>query len=155
PSIEPLVSAKIAKISSIIEDRPISREADDKLDRKAFVDNLIRALVREERDEKGKVHAASATGLVVGLTGSWGLGKSSVLQLVREKLKSHGHVAVAYINPWIFTSRDDLMKVYFNELRNAVGRSGVENFHEITKAIAKYEGAIRVAATGVSLAGKA
>ncbi len=154
PKIEPFVSANKVKLASIIEDRPIAGQAEDKLDRAAFVDNLIRALVREELDAKGGIQSAVATGLVVGLTGSWGLGKSSVLQLVREKLKSKRHVAVAYINPWIFNSRDDLMKVYFNELRKAVGRSGIENIREIRKAISKYQGAIHVAAAGVSIAGK-
>jgi hypothetical protein len=61
-------------IASIIEDRSISRAVEDKLDRGVFVDNLVRALVREELDKHGRVHAARATGLVVGLTGSWGLG---------------------------------------------------------------------------------
>ena len=64
-----------------IQDRPILRKDDDQLERGPFVESLVRALVRDERDGEGHLTGRHSTGYVVGLTGKWGLGKSSVMNL--------------------------------------------------------------------------
>jgi KAP family P-loop domain len=83
------------------QDRPIESEAANQLDRGPFVDSLVRALIIDDLDEKGEPVGPRATGYVVGLTGRWGLGKSSVLNLLNRKLGSMDDVIVALFNPWI------------------------------------------------------
>src|SRR5947209_1309061 len=100
------------------QDRPIESQAADKLDRGPFVDSLVRALIVDKFDDGGERIGRRATGHVVGLTGRWGLGKSSVLNLVDLKLGLTDHVVVAVFNPWLFKGRDELVAGFFNALRS-------------------------------------
>lgn len=128
------------------QDRSIEREENDTLDRGPFVDSLIHALVRTEVDADGQILARRASGYVVGLTGSWGLGKSSILNLLSLKLGKMDRVIVSLFNPWLFNGRDELFHGFFSELREAMGRSNVEHAQEVVVALEKYWGAIDVAA---------
>lgn len=105
------------------EDRSVESEGDDRLDRGPFVGSLIRALVVDELGDDNAVTGRRATGYVVGLTGQWGPGKSTVLNLVAGKHKSTKGVVVAVFNPWLFKGRDELVKGFFNALRDALGCS--------------------------------
>jgi len=125
-----------------LQDRPIEREADDALDRMPFVDSLVRALVRDERAEDGTLLARRSRGYVVGLTGEWGLGKSSVLNLLNTKLGSMDRVTVALFNPWLFSGRDELLRGFFSALRDAMGRSKAEQAKDTVAALDRYWGAI-------------
>lgn len=129
----------------ILQDRPLSRKEDDLLDRGPFVESLIRALVRDVRDAAGKVTARRATGYVVGLTGRWGLGKSSVLRLTALHLEKTDHVIVASFNPWLFNGREELLNGFFNVLRDAMGRSTVEHARELRDFLDRYWASIKVA----------
>lgn len=132
------------------QDRAIETEEADQLDRGPFVDSLIRALVFEESDEKGVAVGSRSTDYVVGLTGRWGLGKSSVLNLLSRKLGSMDHVIVAYYNPWLFSGRDELVAGFFNSLRGAMGRSQNEKARDLVEAINRYWGAINIAGHGMA-----
>ncbi|MBN8908278.1 MAG: hypothetical protein J0H99_16945, partial [Rhodospirillales bacterium] len=126
--------------------------ANDILDRGAFVDSLSCAVVHTDRNRDGEVTGRRSTGFVVGLTGEWGLGKSSVLNLVKERLDSYDHVAVAALNPWLFNSRDDLLKAYFNVLRDALGKTLKERARDIQEQLDKYKGAIGLGGTVIAVA---
>jgi hypothetical protein len=132
------------------QDRAIEQADDDALDRAPFVDSIIRALVHTQYDLRGRVSSRHATGFVVGLTGSWGLGKSSVMNLLQEQLKSYDHVAVAMLNPWLFKGRDELVQAYFNALRDALGKTLKERGRDIQAQLEKYKGAIGVGGAGVA-----
>lgn len=132
------------------EDRPIETSADDQLDRGPFVDSLIRALIIEERDSDGRCVGRRATGSVVGLTGRWGLGKSSVLNLLFKKLKKTDYVIVALFNPWLFKGRDELVSGFFNALRGAMGRSPTETARSLQESLDRYWSAIDLAGVGVA-----
>lgn len=129
------------------QDRAIENSDDDALDRGPFVDSLVRALVHTERDMRGKVTSRRSTGFVVGLTGEWGLGKTSVLNLLYEQLNSYDRVAVAVLNPWLFNNRDDLLNAYFNSLRGALGRTPKEHLKGILKQLDQYKNAIDISGT--------
>lgn len=132
------------------QDRPIGREHNDKLERGSFVDSLVRALVRDEFDDAGHLIGRRSTGFAVGLTGKWGLGKSSVLNLLSLKLSSMSHVVVATFNPWLFKGRDELLSAFFNELRDSMGRSKVEKIQEVRRALDKYWGAVDLSANAAA-----
>ncbi|MEM8956914.1 MAG: P-loop NTPase fold protein [Pseudomonadota bacterium] len=94
-------------------DIPIAGAGEDTLERKCFAESISRALIEED---------GSPRGVVLGLTGSWGAGKSSVLNLVDEavqKLELETTVVVRF-DPWIFSSRDDLVARFFEELLAAL-----------------------------------
>ncbi|MGC6329502.1 KAP family NTPase [Rhizorhabdus sp. FW153] len=124
------------------EDRAIGGTQQDRLDRGPFVTSLARSLVHDIKDGDGNLTARRATGFVIGLTGVWGLGKSSVLKLLQLELSSMSNVIVTTFNPWLFNGRDELVRAYFNLLREAMGRSKAENRKELVRSLDRYWSAI-------------
>lgn len=132
------------------QDRPIESDVTDELGRAPFVDSLVRALIVDELDGRGEVVRRHATGYVVGLTGRWGLGKSSVLNLLRQRLGSMDRVIVAYFNPWLFKGPDELIVGFFNALRVAMGQSRAEEARALVDLLDRYWGTINLAGNSVA-----
>lgn len=126
-------------------DRAIVYSKDDILDRQKFVEKLVDSLITTSPYAKSKP-ITSATSVVIGLTGSWGSGKTSILNLVKENLDRNDDVVCIYINPWIFSNKNDLLEIFFNELRFAMGLSNEEKFKNISNALDKYRNSIKVTA---------
>src|SRR5215217_1735576 len=147
-----MLGAKGKRTADLAQDRPIDREIDDRLDRIPFVENLILALIRDEKDLSGHLVARRSTGVVVGLTGKWGSGKTSILNLVAERLKKTEYVAVATLNPWLFKGRDELLAAFFGELRDALGHSPEKHARKLVAAMDAYREAITVAGHFAALA---
>ena len=117
-----------------VQDRPLENENDDALDRGTFVESLVCSLIRDELDENGRITARRARGYVVGLTGTWGLGKSSILNFLNLRLGSMDKVIVTLFNPWLFNGRDELMRGFFSELREAMGKSNNDITRDMVSA---------------------
>ncbi|QXH58791.1 KAP family NTPase [Pseudomonas maumuensis] len=130
------------------EDRPLTKLEDDALDRGPFVQSLVKALVNIE--EKNGRRIIRGTGVVVGLTGEWGLGKSSVLNFLSEKLSQTDGIVVATLNPWLFKGREELLQAFFNSLREALGKSPKEKIGALRGQLARYKAAIEFTGTGVA-----
>lgn len=132
------------------QDRPIASERADQLDRGPFVESLVRTLVVNDVDAAGGTIGPRATGFTVGLTGRWGLGKSSVLNLLELRLGSMDRVIVASFNPWLFKGRDELVSGFFNALRSALGRSQSERARDLMADVERYRQAIDYAGHGAA-----
>ena len=131
------------------QDRAIEKAEADALDRGPFIASLIKALVHTERSAEGEI-TRCATGFVIGLTGEWGLGKSSVLNLLGAELKQLDSVVVATLNPWLFKGRDELVQAYFSSLREALGRSTSEKAREVQLQLERYKASIELTGTTVA-----
>ncbi|MCQ6575328.1 P-loop NTPase fold protein, partial [Bacillus wiedmannii] len=59
-----------------LTDKPISRKEDDLIQRSGYAENLASALLQSHSSET----------LVVGLQGSWGTGKTSLLHMMKETI---------------------------------------------------------------------
>jgi hypothetical protein len=124
------------------QDHALRSRDGDQLDRGPFIDSLFRALVRSSYDAAGEIASRESTGFVVGLTGPWGLGKSSILNMLHKDLAAAPKVAVAFLNPWLFKDRDELLKAYFNSLRGALGTSTDEKARALLESLERYRQAI-------------
>src|SRR5207253_2131300 len=83
----------------IAPDSPIESASQDVLGRTGFALNLARALANLVR----------GPGVVIGLNGIWGSGKSSLKNLIIEELvKSDVDVEILEFNPWQYESSDQL-----------------------------------------------
>jgi hypothetical protein len=129
------------------QDRAIENFEADALERGPFIASLVKTLVHTEHNEDSTVSLRKATGFVVGLTGEWGLGKSSVLNLLGEELKVMEHVVVATFNPWLFKGRDELVQAYFNSLREALGQSSSEKVRNLRGQLERYKASIEFVGT--------
>lgn len=135
------------------QDRAIEDAESDALDRGPFVASLVKTLVHTQHGpgEHSEI-SRRATGFVVGLTGEWGLGKSSVLNLLSHELKQMEGVVVANLNPWLFKGRDELVEAYFNALREALGSSVGEKLFKFREQLDRYKASIEfVGATTAGL----
>lgn len=87
-------------------DRPLSSKADDKLNRATFADRVAGVL-------RG---LPNGTGLVVGIHGPWGDGKTTVLNILRSDLEGDEKMAVVEFNPWRFTDESSMLAGFFRVL---------------------------------------
>src|SRR5436309_1604404 len=96
-------------------ERPIETERDDRLLRKELVAQLLRALI----DPEGR-----ATGVVLGLAGGSGSGKSSILNMAAEQTERHHPSAVVIrFNPCLANPRNGLVHAFFAEATAALAAS--------------------------------
>jgi len=108
-------------------ERAVRNFEEDALDRRGFVDRLVDALVVPT--------TSTSTGVVVGVVGSWGSGKSSILNLVEQTLRErHEKAIILRFDPWLVSGRDDLIAVFLRELSAAIGAE-TENAKRFVAAI--------------------
>lgn len=117
---------------------------DDVLNREAFVETLARVLV-EPIIANGKCKGHRATGIVAGLTGSWGAGKSSVLNMLNENLGSRTGVVSVLFNPWLLGNRDVLLTEMFKAIRSQFLLSSVETIRTLATDVDRYWRAVDAA----------
>ena len=86
-------------------DNPIQKPEDDVIGRakiaRSFAEQILRLDVTE--------------GLVVGVLGAWGSGKTSFVNLARSHLDDIG-IQVLDFNPWMFSGTKQLIESFFVEL---------------------------------------
>jgi len=92
-------------VSSIPSDNPITRLEDDALGRAKPAQSFAEQVLAID----------PAEGVVVGVLGPWGSGKTSFVNLARGRLKEAG-VTVLEFNPWMFSGADQLVQAFFVEL---------------------------------------
>lgn len=95
-------------------DLPIEQIVQDELGRSEFARSLSKALANRPKDGS----------LVVGLTGKWGEGKTSLVNLILRYFESeHTNVVVMHFPVWSLTSRDAIHDDFFAIIKNAVRNS--------------------------------
>src|ERR1019366_4646025 len=80
-------------------------------------------------------------GVVIGITGPWGSGKSSILNLLRERLKADNpQTVVVSFDPWLISGRNDLISAFINELLATIksDRKVAGKLKSVTATFAKY-----------------
>ena len=114
-------------------ERPITSATEDTLDRQAFVERLCDGLV----DPASGV----SSGIVLGITGPWGSGKSSILNMMEDHLrKKYEDVVILRFDPWLITGRNDLVSQFLAELTFAINERARdhENLKKIGSQLATY-----------------
>src|SRR5271168_1006253 len=114
-------------------ERPIQSKAEDKLERGRFIERLAGALVNFETKK--------STGVVVGITGSWGSGKSSLLNLLKEYIEDeYPDALVVRFDPWLVSGRNDLIAEFLGELIGTIkaGERRLAKFKRLGGIIAEY-----------------
>lgn len=86
----------------------------DILNRRGFAERLASKLVDYKDPDC----------LIVGIHGPWGSGKTTFLGYLESKLSTNGEdVIIVHFNPWNFSTVDQLIAMFFSEMRLAI-RSG-------------------------------
>lgn len=125
---------------TISGDNPIRHPEDDTLGRTAVAEAFARQVLALDTTE----------GVVVGVIGAWGSGKTSFVNLARREF-AQADVHILDFNPWMFSGTQQLVEHFFDELTAQLKiRPGLA---EIGKALDDYSdvftGVARVATKGL------
>jgi hypothetical protein len=114
-----------------VGDQPIDDAGQDELGREVFVLGL-----REE------IRDSPVEGFVIGVTGDWGAGKTSVVNMAVGPLAEDPGYRVVRFNPWLFSGAPQLVEHFFAEissqLREAGRRGKGERLDRLSDAINSY-----------------
>jgi len=95
----------------ISPDIPITTSSEDRLNRKLFAKSLANVLLQ----------SSFPTSFTVGLYGSWGSGKTSLLNMVIEQVESQSSdVIILRFNPWLCSDPKQLITQFFKQLASAI-----------------------------------
>ena len=92
------------------------------------------------------LRGSPADGLVVGIYGEWGLGKTSLLHFIEHWLRADVDdldAIVVRFNPWWFSGREDLLRRFLRDLESGVLR-GRRKYGKIRDAVEKLGNAVAV-----------
>lgn len=152
---------------SYVADKPIEKSDEDLLGRSDFAKQFGKSISEYDSED----------GLVIGLYGKWGSGKTSIINMAiseipvveaqkieNEKWYSRVYKRIKKIftsqkteedqcnypivikfSPWNYSDKNNLISLFFNELKNKLGvAKGEENKGKIGKAISQYSDIIDV-----------
>ena len=91
-------------------DAPIRSLSEDRLGRRSFGQALAAEVMA----------APAARGFVMGLTGPWGSGKTSVLNMTVDAIGDQA--VVVQFNPWMFSGTEALVSSFFAEIGKQLAR---------------------------------
>ncbi|MDP2949109.1 MAG: P-loop NTPase fold protein [Chloroflexota bacterium] len=99
-----------------IADRPITTLEQDRLGRARFAEHIAAQILKY----------SDPACLVVALYGRWGSGKTSLLNLIEAQIREGAPVRgpapiVLRFNPWHFAATDQLIAMFFRDVRIALG----------------------------------
>lgn len=110
-------------------DRPITTSQQDRLSRTVFAKYLARCILDHESHDS----------LVIGLYGGWGVGKTSVINLMLEELNvassnmfDDERPIILNFSPWSYSGQDTLIYNFFRRLSSEISQAPYfENAREI------------------------
>ena len=105
-------------------DMPINGIAEDKLNRGKFASDLAKAILSRDTPE----------GLVVGMYGKWGSGKTSVVNMAVEQLvllseSMNQKIVLMRFNPWLCADPKQLISQFFKQLSSVIKEQYPEHPH--------------------------
>ncbi|WP_068785036.1 KAP family P-loop NTPase fold protein [Paenibacillus phocaensis] len=115
-------------------DIPIKRKEEDSLGRTSFSHSLGQAFLRYTNPES----------FVVGLYGSWGTGKTSIINLCLEfiedqQINLENRMIILKFNPWNYSDQNQLIQQFFNEMIAVIKKKTIaEKAKMITQKILSY-----------------
>jgi predicted KAP-like P-loop ATPase len=109
-------------------DAPIREPDEDRLERIDFA-RAVAAMVRS---------APRHAGFAIGVTGVWGSGKSSVINLALAELEGDGGVELLEFNPWLFSGTEQLVEHFFDELSAQFAESSDRRLQRTAKLLRAY-----------------
>ena len=113
-------------------DQPILSSKEDRFGRKQFAHRIADVIATRESD----------SGLVVGIHGPWGEGKTSVLNMIAERLLTYEKVLVIRFNPWRFPEESLLLHSFFLEIGRTIDASLLTRKERISSTLLKYADAL-------------
>ena len=112
-------------------DGPIESSQQDRLQRGPFADAIAAQILSVDVDE----------GFVIGVTGPWGSGKASLLNLIEESIDSRApEIFVLRFNPWLYSDAEELVVRFLIELGNRLQETRRGRYGRLGKLFSRNSG---------------
>lgn len=108
-------------------DQPITKPSDDKLGRAQSAQNLADYIMQLD----------ASNGIVVGISGPWGSGKTSFVNLMRARFKETACPFIDF-NPWMFSNSDPLVSLFLTQLAGELKLKDRKRFKKVIKQLGMY-----------------
>jgi hypothetical protein len=110
-------------------DRAIRSRTQDSLNRASLANAIAQQIASADADEE----------VVFGLVGSWGSGKTSLLNMTAEALEENSEdIVVLRFNPWLFSGTEHLVGIFFEELGAQLSERSDERLKAAGEALERY-----------------
>ena len=106
-------------------DIPIVNPSLDFFQREEFASRIAKVINSQNSEE----------GIVIGIYGPWGYGKTSVLNLIILRITDS---LVVKFNPWRYENQDQILQHFFNSSASALGQSGFSKKDDLLNLFKKY-----------------
>jgi hypothetical protein len=113
-------------------DVPINSSKEDVLGRAEVAHDFAKSIRRLDASE----------GIVIGVLGNWGSGKSSFVNLMREEFRNEPSLTVVDFNPWMFSGTQQLIDVFFKEVSSELRLKDKTKFGDIADSMLEYSDAV-------------
>lgn len=109
-------------------DKPVSTSQDDQFQRYGFAKRIAEIITNRENKEC----------IVVGIYGSWGEGKTSVLNFIENELGNSENVISFKFNPWRYNDENALLLQFFKSLGYVLENKLKNSTEKIGELLKKY-----------------
>jgi len=121
----------------ILTDQAINHKDEDSLYRVGFAEHIADGILKLDSKEN----------FCLALHGSWGSGKTSIINLcleaIKEKTKElsqENKPIIIRFQPWLISGQEQLIKAFLNQFRKALGRPELSKFaNEASKKLETFE----------------
>lgn len=112
-------------------DKPILSHTEDKFKRYNFSKRIAETIINRKSED----------GLVIGIYGAWGEGKTSILNILQNELELDENVIIIKFNPWRFTTEESLVINFLKNISDALDKQ-LNNLRERVGSFVKKYGSI-------------
>lgn len=136
----------------IMIDTPVETKEDDKFLRHKFAQHITDLLLTDSANG-GK----RSSGIIVGLNGAWGSGKTSILNFIETECNKTDPIIIIKMNPWSVSGDADAIQLFFSLISDAIDErliSSTAMARDLKKVFARYaEAGGWLASVGTGLPG--
>lgn len=126
-------------------DAPITSSVDDGLGRAPVAQDFATSIRQLDTSQ----------GLVVGVLGPWGHGKSSFINLMREQFETEPALTVVDFNPWMFSGSNQLVNFFLTEIGAELNVRSKSRFGKTADWLVQYAGILKPVSQFIPIPGAA
>lgn len=125
-------------MNEFYEDKAIQTKEEDLYGRNRLVENIAKVIEAKTKDE----HSS----FTIGVYGSWGEGKTSILNLLKEKFNGIENVYQCSFNPWMLSDQESILQEFFVVLQHSLK---IDKVPQLIDKVKKYGGLTSYAIKGI------
>jgi predicted KAP-like P-loop ATPase len=125
-------------------DKPVENEIQDRFQRYNFSKRVAETILQRDNQD----------GIVIGIYGAWGEGKTSVQNFIENELEKDESVLIIKLNPWRYNDEETLIRNFLKKIAEVLGKELENKKEKLGGFINKYGGIAGIFGFDISELGK-